>query len=163
MRAHAFTRAVLRAAVFTAIMSGVLALAVPLGVQAQQDAPAKTAGKSMKGKSPEAVETHINDLREKLMITAAQEPAWNALAQVMRDNAAKMNAAYQQFSQHAADMNALDNLREHGNLAEQHAQAYKVLIPAFETLYNSLSPEQKKTADMLFSHQGKRSRAKKGN
>jgi hypothetical protein len=151
----------LRAAVFTAIMACLLA--APLGVQAQQDPPAKTAGKALSGKSPEAVEAHIGDLRKKLMISDAQEPAWNALAQVMRDNAAKMTEAYQQFSRRAAGMSAVENLKEHANLASQHLQAYNALIPAFETLYNSLSPDQKKTADMLFSRQGKRTRDKKGN
>jgi len=143
----------------------VLFLAVAPQAQAQQDAaqPAAQAPAQAKGKpgprgergdytKPENVEKHIADLRAKLTISPAQEAAWNDLAKAMRDNAARMRTLIENWRKKDGAANAVDRLKMHGEMADEHAQAMRGLIPAFEKLYGMLSEEQKKIADEAFSH-----------
>lgn len=97
------------------------------------------------------VEQRIKTLHHELGITAAQETQWNAVAQVMRDNAAAIQQAVQQREQNPG-MTAVDDLKAYEAIVDAHAQGTQKLVAAFETLYASLSDEQKKKADILFSH-----------
>jgi hypothetical protein len=58
-------------------------------------------------------------------------------------------------------MDAVDGVKSYGAVIEAHEAGMKKFIPAFETLYNSMSDEQKKTADALFRNRA-RAAAKKG-
>jgi hypothetical protein len=118
--------------------------AAPAGAQAS--APASKAG-------PERnVEDRIAYLHTQLKITSAQESQWNAFADVMRSNGETMG---QLFQQRKATMNdsALDDMKQYASIAQAHADGMKKLVDAFDPLYNSFSPEQKKLADTTF-HQG---------
>jgi len=54
-------------------------------------------------------------------------------------------------------MDAVSELRSHAEMAEVHAAGMRKLIPAFETLYNSMPEEQKKIADKVMTyHEGRR-------
>jgi periplasmic protein CpxP/Spy len=99
------------------------------------------------------VETRIKTLHDKLGITAAQEASFGAVAQAMRDNAAANAAASEKHREGKGSMTAVEELRSYQEVMETHAQGLQKLIPAFETLYASLSDGQKKTADELFAHQ----------
>jgi periplasmic protein CpxP/Spy len=102
------------------------------------------------------VEARITSLHAQLKITPAQEPQWNAFAQVMRDNAKTVDALIQSRVQNAKTMTAVDDLHAYQGIADAHAEGLKKLIPAFEALYASMSDEQKKNADAVFSQMQRR-------
>ena len=105
--------------------------------------PASTASES-------PVEAHIKELHKKLHITAAQDAQWNALAQVMRDNAKAMLDLEKQRAQDVKASNAVEVVKSYESVIEAHEEGMKKFVPAFEALYNSMSDEQKKSADALF-------------
>jgi hypothetical protein len=74
------------------------------------------------------VEANIAQLHQRLQIAPAQEPPFEALANVMRQNARIMAI---QFGQQE-----IDGMRR--------------LLPALQALYASLSPAQQQTADAIF-------------
>ena len=107
------------------------------------------------------VESRIKSMHSALHITAAQEPQWQAFAEVMRDNAKTTGALIQERMAKANTMNAVDDLRAYGAIADAHAAGLKKLTSSFETLYNSLSDTQKKDADTLFRRRPRAPQAKK--
>lgn len=107
--------------------------------------------------SADWVESRITKLHDKLHIQTDQETAWNAVALAMRDNAKTMKVLVDKWSDQANKMSALDSMRHHGEMAEEHAKGQRNIIPAFEKLYNMMSPEQKTIADMVFArHEGRK-------
>jgi periplasmic protein CpxP/Spy len=108
------------------------------------------------------VETHIKELHSQLKITPDQEDKWNAFAQVMRENAQAMQSQIEQRVKNQQNMNALDDLTSYEQITETHAEGVKRLVPAFQALYDSMSPEQKKNADMVFARYGRQMAAKNG-
>jgi LTXXQ motif family protein len=104
------------------------------------------------------VEARIKELHRKLKITAAQESQWNAFAQVMRDNAQAVDAVLKERSENLNAMNAVEDLRSYERLADAHADGLKKLVPAFEALYNTMTDDQKKNADIEFGKHEKRPR-----
>jgi protein CpxP len=98
----------------------------------------------------ETLDQRITDLHAKLLITPAQQPQWDAFTQVMRDNA---NSMEQTFHQRVATMKAMtapENMQSYAQVAASHAADMQKLVPAFQTLYDSMSDSQKKTADAVF-------------
>jgi periplasmic protein CpxP/Spy len=96
------------------------------------------------------VERRITDLHSKLHVTPAQSQQWDQFAQVMRDNAKDTDQSYQQRAEKIGAMSAVDNMQSFAQIEQQRAQNMQKLVPAFQTLYTSLSDQQKKTADDLF-------------
>jgi periplasmic protein CpxP/Spy len=137
-------------------------LALPGAAFAQATSPAATpptptphaatpAGQNTPRRlAPQAVEQHIDRLHAQLRITAAQQQQWDQFAQVMRDNAANMRQAIEQRGTQLASMNAAQDMQSYAQLAQQHAQDMQKLSATFQTLYDSMSPEQKQNADAVF-------------
>ena len=94
------------------------------------------------------VEASIAQLHQKLQIAPAQEPPFNAFAQVMRENA---HSAPNIPRPRPGTTTAVDGLRTYIQFSEVELAGLKRLLPALEALYNSLSPAQKRTADTVFS------------
>jgi protein CpxP len=116
-----------------------------------------TAEHAAAGKSAqERVEQRIKELHAQLHITPAEEPQWNQFAQVMRENAREMDQAFMQRAQQFPTMNAVQNMQSYEQLAEEHAQRVKRLIPAFENLYNAMPEQQKQLADQVFRARAER-------
>ncbi len=115
--------------------------AVLLGISLTAAAQTRPAG-------PPAgnVEAGIAQLHQKLQITPAQEPPFNAFAQAMRENARSTPS-----TPPPRPATAVDGLRVAIQMSETELAGLKRLLPALEALYNSLSPAQKKTADTVFS------------
>ncbi|MEM5439826.1 Spy/CpxP family protein refolding chaperone [Paraburkholderia diazotrophica] len=118
-------------------------------------APAmSTAASQTQGKArhEQRVEERINYLHSQLKITSAQESQWNAFADVMRSNSETMGNL---FAQRRANpnMSALDDMKGYAEITQAHADGSKKLVDAFEPLYTSFSPEQKKLADETFRRQ----------
>jgi periplasmic protein CpxP/Spy len=129
--------------------------------QAPPASPPPAATPTKPRRSPtQRVEQRIKTLHQDLHITADQEKLWEPVAQAMRDQASAVQQAIEQRRQNPAT-NAVDDLKAYEVIADAHAQSLQKLVPAFETLYASLSDEQKKDADVLFSrsrHTGKKSK-----
>jgi protein CpxP len=115
-----------------------------------------------KGAPTDRVEARIRELHAQLKIKPEQEAQWNAFAQVMRENAQAMQQEVEQRLQNQANMNAVDDLASYEKITETHAEGLKKLVPAFQALYDSLTPEQKKNADMVFAQYSKRMAARNG-
>ena len=168
-----------RAATTAATLLGAIVLASPL-FAASGYLPRAAATKSPAAReivaqaaSPEAiaspapepagnapVEARIKELHKRLKITNAQSAQWDALAQVMRDNAQAMVDLQKQRAENAKSMNAVDVVKSYAEVIQAHEDGMKKFIPAFEALYNSLSDAQKKIADSMFRGRAKASAAK---
>ena len=103
-----------------------------------------------KASRADRVEARITMLHTKLAITPAQEPAWQTLTQVMRANEQTMEALTKARGDKARTMTAVDDLKSYAEITTAHAEGLKKFIPAFETLYGSMSDAQKAQADTLF-------------
>jgi periplasmic protein CpxP/Spy len=136
-------------------------------------APSGTVHKAMPSQSTRAmaprqpgetmqslVERRITDLHSKLHITSAQSQQWDQFAQVMRDNAKDTDMGYQQRAEKLGTMTAVDNMQSSAQIEQQRAQDMQKLVPAFQTLYASLSDQQKKTADDLFRNYAARAQSR---
>ena len=136
-----------------AAFAGTLALAMP--AMADDVAPAAhTHHHAKPGQDP--VEAQISRLRNQLHITDAQNDAFNAVAQVMRDNRSAHEALVQQKRQNVATQSAVDDLNNYADIAQAHADGVKKLAASFATLYGSLSDDQKKAADDVFREHKRR-------
>jgi protein CpxP len=161
-------RSTARATTAAATFLGAIFLATP-SFAASTDKMAKPRAAASRQEmasatSPEApagtVETRIRELHKKLQITDAQKTQWDALAQVMRDNAQKMVELEKRRTSDAKSMTAVDVVKSYSEVIDAHEDGMKKFIPAFEDLYNSMSDSQKKIADSLFRSRA-RSEARK--
>ena len=96
----------------------------------------------------------ISELHTKLQITPAQEDQWKKVADAMRENATTMETLIQARKDKMGTMNAVDNLKSYRDVSDTHTAALTKFITVFEPLYASMSPDQKKIADGIFSHVG---------
>jgi hypothetical protein len=112
---------------------------------------------------------HVNEritrMHRLLKIMPAQEPAWEAFAKVMRDNATSTYQAFQRRGASIAAMSSVENLKNLAQLEQARAQGLQTLAYSFETLYGTFSDEQKQIADSMFRHynggEGRRREPKK--
>jgi hypothetical protein len=103
------------------------------------------------GESMESlVDRRIADLHSKLHITSQQSQQWDQFTHVMRDNAKGLDGLYKARAANISGMSAVDNMQSYAQIEQRRAQDVEKLVPAFQTLYASLSDQQKKTADQLF-------------
>lgn len=107
----------------------------------------------------EHAEAQIKELRGALNITKAQEPLWDSLTQVMRDNSKEMDAFIKERAESTKDMDAVERMKFHIQTTESHLNQMKKLIPPFEALYVSMTDAQKIVADTMF-RTGKRGKHK---
>jgi len=96
---------------------------------------------------PQNLEANIASLHQRLQITPAQETQFNAVANVMRQNARAEASAPQSPP---ANASAVDHLRAEIQYDEVELAGMKRLLPALEALYATLSPAQRQTADAIF-------------
>jgi periplasmic protein CpxP/Spy len=109
--------------------------------------------KSSKVARPTAVdytEAQIKKLHTALMITEAQEPSWNKLTEVMRENAKEMDVLTKDRVEKINAMNAVEQMKFHNEITKTHFEQQNKVIPPFEAFYGSLSDKQKKVADEIF-------------
>ena len=103
------------------------------------------------------VEGRIAGLQSRLKITPAQQPQWDAFANVMRENAAHMETLQHERAGKVATMNASEDMRSYADVARAHADDLQHLAAAFDTLYADMTPDQKAAADRTFHEfQGRR-------
>ena len=136
------------AALLAGTMTPVVAQTPPEG----KKPPAAAAATSSK---PETVEQRIEMLKTALKITPEQEPKWKAVAQAMRDNASHMEKLVADKRKVAPEKTtAVDDLKTYQDFAQAHLDGIKHLTSAFKSLYDSMTPDQKKNADTVFESYG---------
>jgi periplasmic protein CpxP/Spy len=134
-----------------ALIAGSLAPAAAQTPDSQKP-PAAAAATSSK---PETVEQRITTLKTALKITPDLEPKWNNVAQAMRDNASKMEKLVATKRAIPPEKTtAVDDLKTYQEFTEVRLDGLKHLNSAFKSLYDAMTPEQKKNADMVFEKYG---------
>ena len=131
-------------------------LAIPSTVTAAVPAPTLAAAH---GSDQIRIEARIKDMHAKLKITAAEEDQWAKVADVMRDNARKMDELNSARLANATAMNAVEDLTSYGEVVDAHAGEIKKFAAAFSPLYDSMSDAQKLRADELFRNGGTQHKA----
>ena len=91
------------------------------------------------------IEANIAQFHQRLQITPAQEPRFEALANVMRQNARMVPNAPP-----PANQDPIQSLRFAIQTGEQELAGLKRMLPALQALYASLSPAQRQIADQVF-------------
>ena len=114
-----------------------------------------------KASAEDRVEARITDMHAKLKITQAQEDQWAKVTQAMRDNEKAIEPLIKARKDNAKTMTAVDDLKSYGEITDAHADGIKKFTPVFAALYDSMSDAQKKEADALFRHGGKKSKMHK--
>lgn len=99
-------------------------------------------------------EMRIKGLHDRLMITADQESLWSNVAQIMRSNDETMDKLADERHEKAATRTAVEDLKSYGAVTEAHAAGIKNFVPAFDSLYQSMSAAQKANADLVFRKGG---------
>jgi hypothetical protein len=97
-------------------------------------------------------EARIAYVKAKLKITSAQEATFDRYAQVIRDNAAATQKAFQDMRGQRGQnqsMSAIDRVEQRAKMAQMRDQQQQAYLGAFRPLYASLSADQKKVADDL--------------
>jgi hypothetical protein len=162
--AHTRTRAKLRLGIAglnllaaVSLMPAAAAAPSPDKVAAAQDAtppPGSSNAPAQQdhGKYPafDPVAARIKYLHDRLLITPAQEPLWNNLAQILRENAAAVAPLANKRLHPAPDRTAVETLGIYQKLGEVQMEGLKKFVAAFQALYDVLSEHQKKIADVLF-------------
>jgi len=148
--------ALLAASVVAAGFGGGLAFAQPApqpGVQPPAVHQQQRAERPVPGKY---VEGRIAFLKTELKLTNAQQPLFDKLADEMRTGAKAMQEHHAQRQQAsatvpAAPLSALEKLEKRQAVMKEITVAQDRYLTAFRPFYQSLSAEQKKTADELFA------------
>jgi hypothetical protein len=100
------------------------------------------------------IEAHLAFMKTALKVTDAQTPAWNAVADVLREQAklhdAEIEARRKARDEAASPPDLLTILQDRQRMAVQESDDLSKLLIALKPFYVLLSAEQKETADHLF-------------
>ena len=98
---------------------------------------------------------NLDAVKSQLAITAQQEPAWSAFAGKAAEQASLMQSTREQRWQGAGSGTTPQaRMEQNIGLMGQHLASMQAMKGAMTDLYAVLTPEQRSTADRLFSHTG---------
>jgi protein CpxP len=100
----------------------------------------------------------LQQVHDRLAITPAQQPQWDAVVAALRENAQSMRANPATAAIRGGHLTAVQDLHAASDLAHARADALQRMISPVEALYATLSPEQQRTADETLAkamHAGK--------
>jgi hypothetical protein len=89
----------------------------------------------------------LTEAHDRLGITPAQQPQWDALVATMRENAQSMRANPAVQALRSGNIDGVQQVRAAAEVARQRADGLQRLASATEALYAVLSPEQRQIAD----------------
>ena len=134
-----------------ATVAGATLFAMPVLAQTKDQAAKPPAAEAATSSKPETVEQRIATLKAALKITPDQEKKWDGVAQAMRDNASRMEKLVAEKRKIPPEKTtAVDDLKTYQEFTEVRLDGLKHLTSAFKSLYDSMTPEQKKNADTVF-------------
>lgn len=143
------------ASVIATGFAGGLALAQPAP---QPGAPAAHAQHAARPAPGKFIEGRIAFLKTELKLTAQQQPLFDKLADEMRAGAKQMQERHAERQQASATtpapVSALEKLERRSTAMKEMTAAQDRYLAAFRPFYQSLSTEQKQTADELFARGG---------
>lgn len=127
----------------------------PLTAQAQS--PAQAAPDRPRRLPSERIEARLAYLKTALKITPAQEPQWNALANVLRQQARERDTEIQQRrnqrqAQSQQPPTAIERLQRRQHMLATAADRMNAIVTTAGPLYATLSSDQKKIADDMLDH-----------
>jgi periplasmic protein CpxP/Spy len=151
----------LSAALLTGIAGGVAALSPSVYGQTQAPAAPEARRERPTHLPGERIDARIAYLKTALKITPAQEPQWRAVETVLRQQAQVMDQQIQQRRAQPRDANApqpsaIERLEQRQQMMTRAATGMNDLLTAAKPLYASFSDDQKKVADELLTHGGRR-------
>lgn len=127
------------------------------------EAPAAQGGAAAQsqplGKAPRReswTDRQLSRLHRQLRISQAQDAAWTHFADATRTAAQHLQQLYEQRAANFETMNALQNLKDYQRIVAAQAADLDNKVTTFAALYDSLSAEQKETADRMFRYQEQR-------
>jgi hypothetical protein len=136
-------------------LAGTGGLMLPHDAAAQSDTAAPVAApdhqhKHHEWKHREHLDGRIAYLKAELKITDSQAPLFDKVADAMRQNAAERKQSFEQIrGDRGEPHSAVQRLEMRERFSQMRAQQTDRFLAAFKPLYDSLSPDQKKTADDL--------------
>ncbi|MBM3535451.1 MAG: hypothetical protein FJX60_20765 [Alphaproteobacteria bacterium] len=145
-----------RSPLFAALLTaGIVAIAVPVALAqpVARPGPEHNFNRHMDGR--------VAFLKAELKITPQQQPAFDAYARVLRQNAGEMDATMRKRRDaRAADSEgkpptAIEQMERRAEAAKLAAAHTQRSLDAFAPLYAQLSDEQKKSADDLMARRGR--------
>ena len=138
-----------------ATVTGAALFAMPAMSQTKEQATKPPAAEAATSSKPETVEQRITTLKAALKITPDQEKKWDGVAQAMRENASRMEKLVAEKRKIPPEKTtAVDDLKTYQEFTEVRLDGLKHLTSAFKSLYDSMTPEQKKNADTVFESYG---------
>jgi len=113
---------------------------------------------------PNRVAAQIKELHNKLQIAPAQEKQWEEVADAMEGTAKEVRTKLTERAEKVktSSLTAVDELHAYQDLQQVQYDGVKRLVGPFETLYASMSPEQKKNADEVFEEPREEAKASGG-
>jgi protein CpxP len=146
-----------------ATVVGAALFAMPAVAQTKEQATKPPAADAATSNKPETVEQRIESLKAALKITPDQQKKWDGVAQAMRENASRMEKLVADKRKIPPDKTtAVDDLKTYQEFTEARLDGLKHLTSAFKSLYDSMTPEQKKNADTVFEKYTPQQRANQG-
>lgn len=149
------------ASVIATGFAGGLALAQPNPQAGPMGSGPRGPGQQMQMQADQAgparfIEGRIAFLRTELKLTAAQQPLFDTLANEMRTSATAMQSRFEAHRQQASaqqpvQLSAVERLEQRQAMMKEMVAAQDRYLAALKPLYQSLSDEQKKTADTLLA------------
>lgn len=111
---------------------------------------------SMKFDPAARAEQHLTLLKSELKPTAQQEPLWNAFADKAKAEAGKGMQAMRDKAQDSKNdgLTAPERMAQMNAIMKERLAAHEAVTDSFKRLYDSLTPEQKKAADLHMSRMG---------
>jgi hypothetical protein len=98
-------------------------------------------------------EQHLTWLKAEIKPTAQQEPLWNAFADKAKAEAGKGRAAMRDKLQDEK-LTAPERMAQMNAVMKERLAAHEAVTESFKRFYDSLTPEQKKTADLHMARMG---------
>lgn len=140
------------AALSVVLAAGAATVVLPEIGAAQQAAP---AAQKPHREHHNRIEGRIAFLHAELKITPGQQPQWDKVAEVMRANSRQMEQTFQQMrGDRDKPQTAVEVIDRRARFAEMRLNAEKSFAAAFTPLYQSLTADQKQSADDLFGRFG---------
>jgi len=143
-----FTTFQTKAAVFTVALLSLFVLTSANPSFAASDK--KKAPAVERASAVEHTETRIKLLQAALKITPAQEALWDKVTVAMRENAKEIDAFSKERAETSKTMNSVERMKMYSQYTEATLAQQKKLLPPFESLYASMSDDQKLVTDSIF-------------
>jgi hypothetical protein len=96
---------------------------------------------------------HLARFKAELKLTAAQEPLWQAFADKVKAEAGKGFQAMRDNSQDLS-LSAPDRMTKRTEIMKERVAAMESVNASFRPLYDALSPDQKRVADIHAAQMG---------